>query len=99
MGTLIPGATYNYEHVDGITYAREFGTGERTVVGYEYKKNKNNDPLDYRHYMSDPKEAQLWHDIRQEARTNPSLQSALERVKIIYYLSKDKSQPPDWHPV
>jgi hypothetical protein len=25
MGSLKPGATYIYEHADGVTYAREFG--------------------------------------------------------------------------
>ena len=34
MGTLTPGATYIYEHVDGVIYAREFGKTERKVVGY-----------------------------------------------------------------
>jgi hypothetical protein len=50
--------------------------------------------------MSDPKEAQLWKDINQAALDNEELQKALERVKIIYYLSKkDQPDPPMWHPV
>jgi len=32
----------------------------------------------------------LWGEIRRMAKTNPTLQAALERVKIIYHLSKDK---------
>ena len=45
------------------------------------------DPLDHRNYMSSPAESQLWHDIRRAASDNEKLQRALDRVKIIYYLS------------
>jgi hypothetical protein len=34
-------------------------------------------------------EDKLWGDIRRAAKTNEALQSALERVKITYYLTKD----------
>jgi hypothetical protein len=37
-------------------------------------------------------ESQLWGNIHRSAKTNPSLQEALERVKIIYYLSKEYEQ-------
>jgi hypothetical protein len=96
MGSLTPGATLIYERVGDTVYARESGKIERTVVGYDYKR----DPLDHRNYMSNPNESQLWHDINQAALDNEELQKALERVKIIYYLSK-KDQPdlPMWHPV
>lgn len=47
------------------------------------------DPLDHRNYLSTPKESQLWHDIRMAARTNEELREYLERVKIMYYLSKE----------
>jgi len=32
----------------------------------------------------------LWGEIRREAKTNPTLQSALDRAIMIYRLSKDK---------
>jgi hypothetical protein len=35
------------------------------------------------------KEDKLWSNIRRAAITNIALQEAMERVKIIYYLSKD----------
>ena len=83
MGSLKPGVTYIYERHDGIVYAREFGADpkDRFVVGYE--SSKDYDPL--RH---DVKENQLWHDIRQAAQNNPTLQDALDRVKVLYELSK-----------
>ena len=35
MGTLKPGAAYIYERVGPTIYARELGSTERTVVGYD----------------------------------------------------------------
>jgi hypothetical protein len=34
-------------------------------------------------------EDKMWGEIRRAAKTNPSLQAALERVKVAYYLSKE----------
>jgi hypothetical protein len=34
-------------------------------------------------------ESKLWGDIRRAAKTDPSLQAALERVKVTYYLTED----------
>jgi hypothetical protein len=34
-------------------------------------------------------DSKLWGEIRREARTNPALQKALDRVIMIYRLSKD----------
>ena len=89
MGSLNPGATYIYERVDGKVYAREFGSSERTIVGHDV------DPKGFETYKriaEDYLEDTLWQDIRKEAETNPTLQEALERVKILYHLSKDNGQ-------
>ena len=61
-------------------FVREAGELERACI--------KRDPLDHRNFHSTPEESQLWHDIRIAARTDKSLQDALDRVKIIYYLSK-----------
>jgi hypothetical protein len=78
MGTLKPGATYIYEKADGITYAREFGAphNERFEIGRDYER-----------FLKD--ELRLWEDIVRAGRTNQTLQAALDRVKILYHLSKD----------
>lgn len=34
-------------------------------------------------------EDKLWGNIRRAAKTNPTLQGALERVKVTYYLTAD----------
>ncbi len=94
MGSLTPGAKLIYERVGDTVYAREEGSTERIVVGYDYHR----DPLDHRNYMSSPKDAQLWHDIRQAALADKELQEALDRVKVLYYL-KQKEKPIMWHPV
>jgi hypothetical protein len=47
------------------------------------------DPLDHRNFLSSPKESQLWHDIRMAATTNEDLREALDRIKIMYYLSNE----------
>ena len=89
MGTLKPDVKYVYEQVNGITYGREIGAdpSTRVVVGYNYDaKTDFNQHTDLHERMMEDK---LWGDIRRAAKTNTSLQEALERVKITYYLTKD----------
>jgi hypothetical protein len=78
MGSLTPGAKYIYEKADGITYAREVGAphNDRFEIGRDYER-----------FLKD--ELQLWEEIVREGRTNKALQDALDRVKIVYHLSKD----------
>jgi len=35
------------------------------------------------------REDKLWGEIRRAARTNKALHEAMERVKLVYHLSKD----------
>jgi hypothetical protein len=86
---LKPGATYIYEKANGVTYARESGApaSERIAIGWDYE---------YRLKV----QLDEWNKILVAAKTNPALQEAVERVKIIYELSRDPDQePPMWHPV
>lgn len=39
-------------------------------------------------WEEDLKLTQEWKEINEAAKTNPALQKALERVRILYYLSK-----------
>jgi hypothetical protein len=81
MGNLKPNATYIYEKTNGITYAREFGAphSARFEIGRDYER-----------FLKD--ELTLWEDIVREGRTNQALQDALDRVKLVYHLSKDNGQ-------
>ena len=100
MGSLKPDTKYIYERADGIVYAREFGAdpSTRQVVGYE--SGIEYDPvsghkIDYDKRTSDGRplldhlmEDKMWGEIRRAARTNPTLQDALERAIMIYRLTK-----------
>lgn len=73
MGKLTPGATYIYERDGDTVYAREMGSNERKVIGMDY-------PITT---------AVNWHDVVVVAKTNPTLQNALDRVIMLYKLSKE----------
>ena len=89
MGNLKPGATYIYERSGEEIYAREFGATERTLIGYNLPAP---DPRtnDGRPLIEHIRESKMWGEIHREAKTNPSLQKALDRAIMIYRLSKDK---------
>jgi len=91
MGNLKPNATYIYERVGDVVYARESGADPSTrfEVGYNFKDydSRTTDGRSLHDHMMDSK---LWGEIRREAKTNPALQTALDRAIMIYRLSKDK---------
>jgi hypothetical protein len=89
MGTLTPGATYVYERNGEEIYAREVGKTDRKLIGYQYENKTDPRTPDGRPLYEHMKEDQLWGDIRRAARTNTALQEAMERVILIYHLSKD----------
>ena len=86
MGQLKPGATLIYERVDNVVYAREIGAdpSTRTEVGWNYDP-RTSDGRPLRDHIMDSK---LWGNIHRAAKDNALLQEALDRVKIIYELSK-----------
>lgn len=94
MGTLKPGASYVYERDGYVVYAREFGSSERQVIGYDYEKDAfersiHSEDQEQRKWATQREEDLLWEDIRQTAKTNEALQQALEKVIMLYRLSKD----------
>ena len=93
MGTLKPDARYVYERNGGTVYAREIGAphSERKVIGYDWELDPNPSRVKGA-TLETVKENQLWHEIRVEALTNPALQEALDRAKILYHLSKNNGQ-------
>ena len=92
MGSLKPGATYIYERNGDEVYAREFGETARKLIGYKYEMEDKLDPRtdDGRPLYEHLQESKLWGEIRREAKTNITLQKALDRAIMIYRLSKDK---------
>jgi hypothetical protein len=92
MGDLKPGAKYIYERVGDEIYAREFGDKERKLIGYQHEMEGKLDPRtdDGRPLREHIMDSKMWGEIRREAKTNVTLQKALDRVIMIYKLSKDK---------
>jgi hypothetical protein len=82
MGRLKPGVSYTYEHVNGVTYAREHGApvNTRFEIGRTYERTKFDEEL--------AKEI-LWKDIHRTAEDHVTLQRALEQCIIIYNLIKE----------
>jgi len=84
MGQLKPGATYIYERNGDTVFRRESGAdpSTREVMGYDYRTS------DGRPLHDSLMDSKLWGDIHRAAKTNPTLQDALERAIMIYNLSK-----------
>jgi hypothetical protein len=86
MGSLTPGSKLVYEKADGVVYSREFGSepSTRKEVGWDYDPRTSDGRPLHDHILED----KLWGDIRRAAKTNEVLRKELERVKILYELSK-----------
>jgi hypothetical protein len=61
-------------------------------MAYAHKSQDASVSLRRERLIEEIRENQLWGNIHRAALTNPALQEALERVKIIYYLSKDNGR-------
>ena len=84
MGTLKPGATYIYERVDNVVYAREAGSDPSTR--FEIGRDYDSKEMSWGERVLEDK---MWGEIRRMAQTNPTLQDAVDRVIMIYKLSKE----------
>ncbi len=95
-GRLEPGASYIYERADGITYARKLGDppDQRFEIGRDFDPRTSDGRPLHDHIM----DSKLWGEIHHAAKTNPALQDAIDRVKIVYALSK-QDEPLPHHPV
>ena len=97
MGSLKPGATYVYERQGGTVYAREFGADPETriAIGWDWEGETNPARVrgvDQATGKSDLDDHNEWIKIRLAGKKNPVLQEAIERVKILYHLSKDNGK-------
>lgn len=72
---------YIFESPDGgeTVYIRKRGETERRLYHISDKALEQANELE---------ETNLWHAIRHAAKTDSTLQNALERVKILYYIKK-----------
>ena len=90
MGSLPPSTTYIYDRNGEEIYAREAGKSERVLIGHQYENKIDPRTEDGRPMIEHLRENQLWHKIRQAAKTDPVLQETLDRAIILYQLSKEK---------
>ena len=76
---------YVYESPDNgdTVYKRKVGETERELHSVSERRKNLIDEI---------RESQLWGDIHRAALTNPALQEALDRVKVIYYLSNENGR-------
>ena len=77
MGLLTPGATYIYERVDGVIYAREFGKTDRKVVGYATIVSPDMDI--YRSEIN---------QVLSMCETDPAMRDLLDQLFVMYNLKK-----------
>jgi hypothetical protein len=71
-----------FESPDGgeTVYARMPGSSERIKISESDRVQK---------LRQDMAETQLWNEIRNLAKTNSALREAMDRVILLYYLSKE----------
>jgi hypothetical protein len=76
-----------FESPDGgnTVYSREHRSDQRELISTHDARTHDGRPL-HVHIM----ESKLWGDIRRAADTNPALQDAIERVIMIYHLTKTR---------
>jgi hypothetical protein len=88
MGNLKPGTTYRYRQEHGVVYAQDQTSLDEEAIGWEYDPRTE----DGRPLIDHIRDDKLWGEIRRAAKTNPLLQEALDRAKVIYELSKKDEQ-------
>lgn len=79
MGTLTPGATYVYERADGRIYAREFGSTERKLIGYDSEVQEYKERRFYMNQMN---------DVLTMCERHPDMKDLLEKLFVLYNLKK-----------
>jgi len=88
-GRLEPDAIYVYEREGTRVYARKMGSTERTLIGEDFLEDVQ---------ARREKLAREWEPIVYAAEQNPALQEAIDRVKVLYELSR-QDHPIAHHPV
>ena len=79
MGKLKPGATYIYERVDNRIYAREFGSSERQLVGYDTRLQETREMRYYMNHIN---------RVLEMCEKDPAMKELLEQLFVLYNLKK-----------
>ena len=81
MGTLKPGATYIYERVGPTIYARESGSTDRHVVGYD-------ETLENKILGMPASVVGKIVGIYQMSQSDPGMQELWDQLEVMYNLKK-----------
>ena len=79
MGKLKPGATYIYERVDNRIYAREFGSSERQLVGYDTRLQETREMRYYMNHIN---------RVLEMCEKDPAMKELLDQLFVLYNLKK-----------
>jgi hypothetical protein len=79
MGSLKPGATYIYERANGRIYAREFGSSDRQLVGYDSQVQAHREQRYYMNHIN---------DVLTMCESDPAMKQLLEQLFVLYNLKK-----------
>ena len=79
MGSLKPGATYIYERANGCIYAREFGSSQRQIVGYDSQVQEYKERRFYMNQMN---------DVLTMCEQHEDMKNLLEKLFVLYNLRK-----------
>jgi len=79
MGSLKPGAAYIYEREGGRVYAREFGSQQRQLVGYESGVQEFKERRYYMNHIN---------DVLLMCEKDPGMRELLEQLFVLYNLKK-----------
>ena len=79
MGTLTPGATYIYERADGKIWAREFGSSQRKLIGYDSQVQEYKERRFYMNQMN---------DVLTMCEQHEDMKNLLEKLFVLYNLRK-----------
>lgn len=75
-----------FESPDGgkTVYEREAGSSDRQLTKESIKVRND--------VIADMQESKMWGEIRRMAKTNPTMQDAVERVIVLYKLIKEEQR-------
>jgi hypothetical protein len=79
MGSLKPGATYIYERANGRIYAREFGSTQRQIVGYDSQVQETRERRYYMNHIN---------HVLSMCESDPAMRELLEQLFVLYNLKK-----------
>lgn len=79
MGSLKPGATYIYERADGKIWAREFGSSQRKLIGYDSQVQEYKERRFYMNQMN---------DVLTMCESHTDMKDLLEKLFVLYNLRK-----------